>query len=30
MNAVLVEARLRGVTEDQPELHKRRDGVHYL
>ncbi len=30
LNAVLVEARLRSVTEDQPELHKRRDGIHYL
>ncbi len=30
MNAILVEARLRGVTEGQPELHKRRDGIHYL
>lgn len=30
MNAILVEARLRGVSEDQPELHKRRDGIHYL
>lgn len=30
MNAILVEARLRGVSEDQPALHKRRDGIHYL
>lgn len=30
MNSTLVEARLRIVTEDQPELHKRRDGIHYL
>ncbi len=30
MNAILVEARLRSVTEGQPELHKRRDGIHYL
>lgn len=30
MNAILVEAKLRGVTEDQPALHKRRDGIHYL
>ena len=30
MNAILVEARLRGVSEGQPELHKRRDGIHYL
>ncbi|MEJ2115488.1 MAG: hypothetical protein P8X88_05445 [Gammaproteobacteria bacterium] len=30
MNAVLVEAKLRSVTEDQPELHKRRDGIYYL
>ena len=30
MNAILVEARMRSVTEDQPALHKRRDGIHYL
>lgn len=30
INAILVEARLRGVSEGQPELHKRRDGIHYL
>lgn len=30
MNAILVEARLRGVTEGQPTLHQRRDGIHYL
>ena len=30
MNAILVEARLRGVSEDQPALYKRRDGIHYL
>ncbi|MBT8124338.1 MAG: hypothetical protein KJO81_05890 [Gammaproteobacteria bacterium] len=30
MNAILVEAKLRSVSEDQPELHKRRDGIHYL
>ncbi len=30
MNAILVEARLRSVTEVQHELHKRRDGIHYL
>lgn len=31
MNAMRVEARLRGVTgEKPPELHKRRDGIHYL
>ena len=30
MNATLVEAKLRGVTENQPALHKRRDGIHYL
>jgi len=30
INATLVEARLRGATEDQSALHKRRDGVHYL
>jgi len=30
MNAILVEARLRGVSEGQPELNTRRDGIHYL
>ena len=30
MNTIRVEARLRSATEDQPELHKRRDGIHYL
>ena len=30
MNAILVEAKIRGTTEDQPALHKRRDGIHYL
>ena len=30
MHAIRVEARLRGVTEDQSALHKRRDGIHYL
>jgi len=30
MNAILVEAKLRGTTEDQSALHNRRDGVHYL
>ena len=30
MNAILVEARLRGASEDLPEMHKRRDGIHYL
>ena len=30
MNTILVEAKLRGATEDQPSLHTRRDGVHYL
>ncbi len=30
MNAILVEARLRGSSEDLPEMHKRRDGIHYL
>ncbi len=30
MNALCVEARLRGVTEDQPALHTRRDGIHYI
>ncbi len=30
MNSILVEARLRSATEDQPALHERRDGIHYL
>ena len=31
MNAIRVEAKLRSVTVgDQPALHKRRDGIHYL
>ncbi len=30
MDAIRVEARLRGVTEGQPDIHKRRDGIHYL
>jgi hypothetical protein len=30
MNAILVEARLRGVSQEQPALHMRRDGIHYL
>ncbi len=30
MNAILVEARLRSVTKEQPALHKRRDGIHYV
>ena len=30
MNAILVEAKLRGTTENQPALHTRRDGIHYL
>ena len=30
MDSIRVEARLRGVTEGQPEIHKRRDGIHYL
>jgi len=30
MNAILVEARLRSVSEGQPALHQRRDGIHYL
>ncbi len=30
MNAILVEAKLRGTTENQPSLHNRRDGIHYL
>ncbi|MDW3095479.1 MAG: hypothetical protein R8G33_07400 [Gammaproteobacteria bacterium] len=30
MDTIRVEARLRGVTEGQPDIHKRRDGIHYL
>jgi hypothetical protein len=30
MNAILVEARLRGVSGDQSAMHKRRDGIRYL
>ena len=30
MNSILVEARLRSATENQPSLHTRRDGIHYL
>jgi hypothetical protein len=30
MNAMRVEARLRGSTEQEPSLHKRRDGILYL
>jgi hypothetical protein len=30
MNAILVEARLRNVSEGQSALHQRRDGIHYL
>jgi len=30
MNAMRVEARLRGSSEQQSSLHKRRDGIHYL
>ncbi|MFK7795342.1 MAG: hypothetical protein AB8B89_08340 [Gammaproteobacteria bacterium] len=30
MDSIRVEARLRGVTEGQPDIHKRRDGIHYL
>ena len=30
MNAMRVEARLRGVTEKPDSIHKRRDGIHYL
>ena len=30
MNSIRVEARLRRATEDQPALHERRDGIHYL
>ena len=30
MDAIRVEARLRGVTEGQPAINQRRDGIHYL
>lgn len=30
MDAIRVEARLRGATEGQPDIHKRRDGILYL
>ncbi len=30
MDSIRVEARLRGVTEGQPEINKRRDGILYL
>ncbi len=30
MNAILVEARLRGGTSDESYLAKRRDGIHYM
>lgn len=30
MNAMRVEARLRGSTEKEPLIQKRRDGIHYL
>ncbi len=30
IDAIRVEARLRGVTEGQPAIHKRRDGIHYI
>ena len=30
IDAIRVEARLRGVTEGQPAIHNRRDGIHYL
>tara|TARA_R110002049_G_scaffold225521_1_gene397453 strand:+ start:69538 stop:70410 length:873 start_codon:yes stop_codon:yes gene_type:complete len=30
IDAIRVEARLRGVTEGQPSIHQRRDGIHYL
>ncbi len=30
MDSIRVEARLRGVTEGQPAIHKRRDGILYL
>jgi hypothetical protein len=30
IDSIRVEARLRGITEGQPDLHKRRDGILYL
>jgi len=30
IDAIRVEAKLRGVTEGQPAIHKRRDGIHYI
>ena len=30
MNAMRVEARLRGSTEQEPSLHKRRDAIYYI
>ena len=30
IDAVRVEAKLRSVTEGQPAIHKRRDGIHYI
>lgn len=30
IDAIRVEARLRSVTEGQPAIHKRRDGIHYI
>jgi len=30
IDAVRVEAKLRAVTEGQPAIHKRRDGIHYI
>ena len=30
IDTIRVEAKLRGVTEGQPEIHKRRDGIHYI
>ena len=30
MNAIRVEARLRGSTEQEASVHKRRDGIYYL
>jgi len=30
IDTIRVEARLRGVTEGQPAIHQRRDGVLYL
>ncbi len=30
IDAIRVEAKLRSVTEGQPAIHKRRDGIHYI